>query len=144
MVGNDQLVLSERGTARVACVLEKVEQARFAHQPFHECQVAFLVLGCQAALRMKRGIDQVVAPAEHQLALALPAHEDGIEDFAHGFVLEHAAVAVVRQERRPGLHDQDVTRHAAVGAGLFHCRDVAMEGPAAVVDGQQFQQRRLA
>jgi hypothetical protein len=78
MVGNDHLMLAQARVACIALVLEEIEQALLAHQPFGEGQVALLVLRGQAAQRIDAAVSNVEAPRRRELAAALPGAEDSV------------------------------------------------------------------
>lgn len=145
MVGDYQRVLAQRRAGDVAVMGEVVKQTFLGHQPLAKSQVAFLVLDAQAALGIAVALQDVVMPCRRQLALLAVGAKHMVEDVEYRHVLEHAAVAAMRQEGGPRLQRQVVARESPVRAGQFDRSEMAVEGPCLPVAGsEQFKQRRLA
>ena len=146
VVGDHHGMAAQAGAGGVAAVLEVIKQAFFVHQARGEGQVAFLVLGADAAFRVHIGRQDVIAPGRRQFALALVCLEDGVEDVEHGHVLEDPAIAPVRQKGAPGFDGQMVARQAAIRSRHLDRGNVTVERAQRIAAGrgQQFQQQRLA
>lgn len=113
---------------------------RTAGETASKRQVAFLVLGAQAATRVQRTIDDIEAPRGRQLALAPVGGKHRVENVEHRHVLEDAAVPAMRHEGSPGFQHQVVAGHSAIRADQFDGGQVAVKRAPVVQAGgrQQF------
>ena len=122
VVGDHQGVGAQCRAAGIPFVFEPVEQAFVGQQALDKGEVAFLVLGGQAALGVDAGLQQIQAPGGDELGAALiaalVAGEDGLHDVGHAQVLEHGAVAPHPQKAQPGLDREAVARQAGVRADV--------------------------
>ncbi|MNK42615.1 hypothetical protein D3C87_613060 [compost metagenome] len=127
VVGDDEGVAAQR-TVLARGVFEPVAQALFRQQPRDEVEVAFLVLGGDAAHGVDVALGDLPAPLRRELALALVATEHGVDDVEHVLVLEQAAVLAIPQEGDPRFDDEPVARHAAVARHALGLAHMAVEG----------------
>ena len=139
-VEDDQFVPGVRGivSGLGALVVFEVEgEAFFAEQAAQEIEVGFPVLRDEAI--GTQGLGNLVGPVDFRV---IGKHlADEIEA---GAVLEQVAITALAEESEEGLHDQAVTRQAAIGAKLGALGDVAMPGADAAVGLAQLERNLLA
>lgn len=118
------------GLACVLLVVEAEAQPGLGHQPQHEVQVGFPVLGAHRARRQRFG------DVEGERGQRVVREHFG-QDIGDRLVLEHEAVAPQPQRGQPGRGVQAVTRQPAVGAERVHAFHHRMPAPPSAVGQQQ-------
>ncbi|CUI39210.1 Uncharacterised protein [Achromobacter xylosoxidans] len=118
------------GLAVTLLVVEAEAQPGLGHQPQHEVQVGFPVLGAHRARRQRFG------DVEGERGQRVVREHVG-QDIGDRLVLEHEAVAPQPQRGQPGRGVQAVTRQPAVGAEGVHAFHHRMPAPPSAVGQQQ-------
>ncbi|ABA50769.1 hypothetical protein BURPS1710b_1770 [Burkholderia pseudomallei 1710b] len=130
-IGEHERVLAEARRARVAFVLEPVEDALLRPEPLEEVEIGLAGLRGQAALRVLRRIGERPSPCGRDHAARVTA-EHLFADLDDARVQIVVAVDALPQQREPRLDDEPHACESAVVADELGGDHVAVERPARV------------